>query len=63
MEGTTVDRSPKDDPAEVAKDGFDALMAGKDHVVAGSFRNTVQATTAKVLPDTTKAALPAKLTA
>ena len=61
MEGTTVDESPKDDPASVAKDGFEALMAGKDHVVAGSFRNTVQATTAKVLPDTTKAAMHAKL--
>ena len=29
----------KDDPAEVAKDGFEALMAGKDHVVAGSVKN------------------------
>ena len=62
MEGTTVDKSPKDDPAEVAKDGFEALMAGKDHVVAGAFRNTVQATTANVLPDTTTAAMHAKLT-
>ena len=62
MEGTTVDESQKDDPAEVAKDGFEALMAGKDHVVAGSFRNTVQATTANVLPDTTTAAMHAKLT-
>ena len=27
-------------------------MAGKDHVIAGSFKNKVQATMAHVLPDT-----------
>lgn len=37
----------KDDPAIVAKDGFNALMEGKDHVIAGSFRNTAQSTIAK----------------
>jgi hypothetical protein len=36
----------------VAREGFDALMEGKDHVVAGSFKNKVQATLAHVLPDT-----------
>ncbi len=41
----------KDDPADVAQDGFDALMAGKDHVVAGSFMNKVQATLGKILPE------------
>lgn len=61
MEGTRVDKSHKDDPAEVAKDGFEALMAGKDHVVAGSLLNSVGAATNKVLPDTTKAAMHAKL--
>ena len=40
----------KDDPADVAKDGFEALMAGKDSVVAGSFRNKVQAATSKMSP-------------
>jgi short-subunit dehydrogenase len=50
MEDTQVGRSEnKDDPAIVAKQGFEALMAGKDHVVAGSFINKVQATVAKVL--------------
>jgi short-subunit dehydrogenase len=62
MEGTTVDESHKDDPAKVAKDGFEAMMAGKDHVVAGAFLNNLQVTSAKVLPDTTKAAMHAKLT-
>jgi short-subunit dehydrogenase len=32
----------KDDPAEVAKQGFEAMMAGKDHIVAGSFANKLQ---------------------
>src|SRR3954468_24427917 len=31
----------KDAPADVARDGYDALMAGKDHVVAGATRNRV----------------------
>ena len=52
MDDTKVGRSEKDDPADVAKTGFEALMAGDDHVVAGSFKNKVQATMAHVLPDT-----------
>jgi len=51
MEDTKLGASEKDDPAEVAKDGFEALMAGKDHVVAGSFKNKVQAVAGHVLPD------------
>lgn len=49
---TKVAMSEKDDPADVAKTGFDALMAGHAHVVAGFFENKVQATRAHVLPDT-----------
>lgn len=37
-------------PAQVAKDGFDALMNDKDMVVSG-FSNKVQATVANILPD------------
>lgn len=40
-----------DDPAQVAQDGFDALMAGKDHVVAGSFKNKVQSVIGKIVPE------------
>ncbi len=47
----------KDDPAEVARDGFQALMAGKDQVVAGSFKNKLQAVAAQLLPETAKAEL------
>lgn len=35
MLDTPAGESEKDDPAKVARDGFDALMAGKDHVVSG----------------------------
>ena len=40
----------KDDPAMVAKAGFDALMAGKDKVVP-SFKNKVMGAIADALPD------------
>jgi short-subunit dehydrogenase len=62
LQGTTVDESAKDDPADVAKDGFEALMAGKDHVVAGSMKNRVQAGAAKVMPQRAAAATHAKQT-
>jgi len=54
---TRIGQAKKDDPAEVAKQGFEALMAGDDHVVAGSFTNRIQATMANVLPDTVDAEL------
>jgi short-subunit dehydrogenase len=62
MDGTTADEGPKDDPAEVARDGFKALMAGDDHVVAGSFRNKLQALGGKMLSDPAKAAIHAQQT-
>jgi short-subunit dehydrogenase len=48
---TKLGAGEKDDPAQVAKDGFEALMAGKDHVVAGSFKNKLMAAAGHVLPD------------
>src|SRR5579875_414926 len=48
---TKLGTSEKDDPAEVAKDGFEALMAGKDHVVAGSLKNKFQAAAGYTMPD------------
>lgn len=38
------------DPADVAKDGYEALMSGKDHVVSG-FMNKVQTAMAAVSPE------------
>jgi uncharacterized protein len=55
MDDTRVGQREKDDPARVARQGFDALMAGDDKVVAGSFKNKVEAVVARVLPDSMKA--------
>lgn len=41
--------------AEVAKDGFEAIMSGKDSVVAGSFKNKLKAAVARILPEETQA--------
>lgn len=42
------------DPADVAKDGYEALKAGKDMVVSG-FKNKVQVAIGNVTPDSTQA--------
>ncbi|MFJ4002453.1 SDR family NAD(P)-dependent oxidoreductase [Streptomyces sp. NPDC090023] len=55
MDDTQVGREEKDDPAEVAREGLDALFEGKDKVVAGSARTKAQGMAAKVLPDKLKA--------
>jgi short-subunit dehydrogenase len=51
MEDTKLGQMKKDDPREVARDGFKALMAGKDHVVAGSLKNKAQVAAAQVIAD------------
>jgi uncharacterized protein len=56
MQNTPVNEADKDDPADVARDAFTALMAGDDKVVAGSVKNLLQATAARVLPEELKAA-------
>jgi short-subunit dehydrogenase len=48
---TKLGTNEKDDPAEVARQGYEALMAGKDHVIAGSFKNKLQAAAGHILPD------------
>ncbi len=57
MDDTMVGQtSAKDDPAQVAKQGFDALMDGDDKLVAGSVMTKAQGLANKVLPDKLKAA-------
>lgn len=63
MQGTKLrEQTAKDDPAEVAREGFEALMGGKDHVIAGSAKNKAQAAAGRVLPETKKAAVQARET-
>jgi short-subunit dehydrogenase len=56
MLDTRVGQSSKDDPADVAQQGFEALMAGKDKVLASSVKTKVQGVANRVLPDKVKAA-------
>jgi uncharacterized protein len=56
MDDTRVGQGSKDDPAQVAKQGFDALMEGEDKLVAGSAKTKVQGAMNKVLPDKLKSA-------
>jgi short-subunit dehydrogenase len=46
---TKMGRREKDDPAKVAKDGFDAMMKGEASVVSG-WKNKLKATFANVTP-------------
>ncbi|MGL5924917.1 SDR family NAD(P)-dependent oxidoreductase [Chroococcidiopsis sp.] len=62
MDDTNVGANEKDDPAEVAKQGFEALMKGKDSIIAGSLATKIQGAVSKVLPDTVNAELHRKLT-
>jgi short-subunit dehydrogenase len=49
MLDTEVGTREKDDPADVARDGFDAMMAGEGEVVSG-WKNKLQTTVANVTP-------------
>jgi uncharacterized protein len=62
MQDTKVARGPKDSAHEVARQGVEAMLAGKDQVVAGSLRNTVQAVIASTVPDRLAAGLAAPQT-
>ncbi|MEU9099953.1 SDR family NAD(P)-dependent oxidoreductase [Streptomyces sp. NPDC048361] len=61
MEDTKLGRQDKDDPAQVAKDGFEALMSGRTKSVAGSLKTKAQEMANKVLPDSAKAAAHRKM--
>lgn len=63
MLDTRVGAGPKDSAAQVAKQGFAAMMDGKDHVIAGALRNRVQAVAGRVLPDPLLAAIHRKMSA
>src|SRR4051794_20644900 len=51
----------KDDPADVARDGFEALMAGKERVVASSLSTKLQGRGSRFMPDKAKAAMHRKM--
>jgi short-subunit dehydrogenase len=55
MEDTKIGAGEKDDPAEVARQGYEALMAGEAKVIAGSLKNKAQAMGGRLIPDGAKA--------
>lgn len=55
MDDTKVGAGKKDDPSEVARRGFEALMAGEDHVVASSAKSTLQGAIDEILSAPVKA--------
>ena len=55
MDDTPVGQGTKDDPAQVAAQGFAALMDGKNKIVAGSLKTKAQGALNDVLPDKVKA--------
>jgi uncharacterized protein len=50
MEDSKILDTELADPAEVARDGFDALMAGEDMVISG-FKNKAQVAASNLTPD------------
>lgn len=55
LESKIVQQGELADPAIVAKDGYEALLAGKDMVVSG-FKNKVQVALGNLTPDSMQAA-------
>ena len=51
LDDTKVGQSKKDDPADVARDGFKALMDGDDKVIAHSMKSKVMGMAGRMMPD------------
>ncbi len=52
MDDTKVGSDKKDDPADVARQGFEALMARRAEIGAGSPKTKIQAAVIRRLPET-----------
>ena len=59
MDNTKVAQGKKDDPEDVAKKGFEAMMAGKDKVIAASLKAKLEGIAGEILPEPTKAKMQA----
>jgi short-subunit dehydrogenase len=55
MLDTKVGSGSKDEPAKVARDGFEAMMAGKERAVASSPSTKAQGRFSRLMPDSVKA--------
>ncbi|MFL5581029.1 MAG: SDR family NAD(P)-dependent oxidoreductase [Gemmatimonadaceae bacterium] len=61
MLDTKVGAGRKSSPADVARQGFEALMKGKDHVVAAMLKEKAMVAGARVMPETVNAEMHRKL--
>ena len=61
MEDTKIGAGDKDDPEDVARLGVEALMDGKERVVAASPTTKLQGRASRLLPDSAKAQLHRKM--
>jgi len=61
MDDTKIATGDKDDPADVARDGYEALMRGDERVVSASLKTKLQAAGSRVLPDAAKARLQGRM--
>src|SRR5215216_2556966 len=57
MLDTRVGSGDKDDPADVARTGYEALMAGEERAVAASLSTKLQGRGSRLMPDSAKAAM------
>jgi short-subunit dehydrogenase len=57
MLDTKVGAGDKDDPADVARDGYEALMNGDERVVSASLSTKLQGRASRLMPDSAKAAM------
>lgn len=51
MDDTKAGTQKKDDPADVARQGFEALMADKEKEFVGSFKNRMMGLMSELMPD------------
>jgi short-subunit dehydrogenase len=58
---TNVGTSDKDDPADVARDGFEALMNGDERVVSHTLSSKLQGIGSRILPDSVKSEMHRKM--
>lgn len=61
MLDTKVGAGEKDSPEDVARDGFEALMAGKERVVSHSLSTKAQGRGSRFIPDSVKAEMHRKM--
>jgi short-subunit dehydrogenase len=61
MQDTRVGAGDKDDPADVARDGFQALMNGDERVVSHSLSTKAQGRFSRAMPDSVKAEMHRKM--